>query len=379
MKIIVALDSFKGSLTSMEAGNSVKRGILQVLPEAQVIVRPLADGGEGTTEAIVEGLGGSYVSLNVCGPLRKNVDAVYGMIPSTQTAVIEMASAAGIMLVGKNLDPMNATTYGVGEMIKDAVSKGCRKFIIGIGGSATNDGGIGMLTALGYRFTDRSGKIVGISGSALQDVCSVDSEHVISELKNCSFHVACDVTNPLCGPNGATYVYGPQKGVIKEKLADLDKAMGNFANVTAKYVGKDFSNHPGAGAAGGLGFALLSYLNADLMPGIDLVIQAVDLQKDMEGADLVFTGEGKLDGQTAMGKAPVGIAKIAHKYGAKVIALAGAIGQEADKCNEKGVHAFFPVVRSITTLDEAMEKENAKYNVQKTTEQIMRLITAMKE
>ena len=174
MKIIVALDSFKGSLTSMEAGNSVKRGILQVLPEAQVIVRPLADGGEGTTEAIVEGLGGSYVSLNVCGPLRKNVDAVYGMIPSTQTAVIEMASAAGIMLVGKNLDPMNATTYGVGEMIKDAVSKGCRKFMIGIGGSATNDGGIGMLTALGYRFTDRSGKIVGISGSALQDVYSVD-------------------------------------------------------------------------------------------------------------------------------------------------------------------------------------------------------------
>lgn len=379
MKIIVALDSFKGSLTSMEAGNSVKRGILQVLPEAQVIVRPLADGGEGTTEAIVEGLGGSYVSLNVCGPLRKNVDAVYGMIPSSQIAVIEMASAAGIMLVGKNLDPMNATTYGVGELIKDAVSKGCRKFIIGIGGSATNDGGIGMLTALGYRFMDKNGKTVGISGSALQDIYFVESEHVIPELKNCSFHVACDVTNPLCGPTGATYVYGPQKGVIKEKLADLDKAMGNFANVTAEYVGKDFSNYPGAGAAGGLGFALLAYLDADLMPGIDLVIQATNLQKDMEGADFVFTGEGKLDGQTAMGKAPIGIAKIAQKYGTKVIALAGAIGNGADKCNEKGVHAFFPIVRSITTLDEAMEKENAKYNIQKTTEQIMRLIIAVRE
>lgn len=378
MKVVIAIDSLKGSLTSMEAGRAIKEGILNVLPETEVIVKPLADGGEGTTEALVEGLGGEMVYVDVHGPLETPVKAGYGLIQETGTAIMEMAAAAGIIIVGKDKRPLDATTYGVGEMIKDAIQRGCRSFIIGIGGSATNDGGIGMLTALGYEFLDKDGNTVGIGAGALKDVASIKADKAVAELKECNFKIACDVTNPLCGTNGATYIYGPQKGVTDDMKDDLDAAMANYAAVTKACIGTDHLNSEGAGAAGGLGFAFLSYLGADLQPGIELVLDAVEMEKTMEGADLVFTGEGRLDYQTAMGKAPVGIAKLAKKHGAKVIALAGAIIEGAEKCNENGIDAFFPILRKVVTLDEAMDPETAKQNMIKTTEQIIRLVAAVK-
>ncbi len=378
MKIVVAIDSLKGSLTSMEAGRAIRDGVLKVLPDTEVIVRPLADGGEGTTEALVEGLGGEMVYVDVHGPLETRVKAGYGWIAETKTAIMEMAAAAGIIIVGKDKRPLDATTYGVGEMIKDAVLKGCQNFIIGIGGSATNDGGIGMLTALGYEFLDQDGKAVGIGGGALKDIAAIKTENVMPELKECQFKIACDVTNPLCGTNGATYIYGPQKGVTEDLRDDLDQALGSYAEVTKKYLGTDFAESEGAGAAGGLGFAFLSYLHGNLQPGIDLVLDAVEMEKAMEGADLVFTGEGRLDYQTAMGKAPVGIAKLAKKHGAKVIALAGAVIEGAEKCNENGIDAYFPILQQIVTLDEAMDAKTAKENMKKTTEQVIRLVAAVR-
>ena len=379
MKVVVAIDSLKGSMTSMEAGRAIREGILNVLPDTEVIVKPLADGGEGTTEALVEGLGGELVETEGHGPLETPVKAVYGVIKETGTAIMEMAAAAGIMLVGKDKRPLDATTYGVGEMIRDAVRRGCREFIIGIGGSATNDGGIGMLTALGYEFLDARGAAVGIGSGALGEVASIRTGRVLPELKECRFRIACDVTNPLCGVNGATYIYGPQKGVTEDLRDSLDAAMANYAQVIRDCLGTDHRESEGAGAAGGLGFAFLSCLNADLQPGIGLVLDAVDMEKTMEGADLVFTGEGRLDGQTAMGKAPVGIAKLAKKHGAKVVALAGAVIEGAEKCNENGIDAFFPILRRIATLDEAMDPETAKENMIRTTEQVIRLVSAFRQ
>ena len=376
MKVVVAIDSLKGSLTSMEAGRAIRDGVLKVLPDTEVVVKPLADGGEGTTEALAEGLGGEMVYVDVHGPLETPVKAGYGWIRETKTAIMEMAAAAGIIIIGKDKRPLEATTYGVGEMMKDAIGKGCRNFIIGIGGSATNDGGIGMLTALGYEFLDSDGKAVGIGGGALKDIASIRTEKAMPELKECQFKIACDVTNPLCGTNGATYIYGPQKGVTEDLKDVLDKALASYAEVTKKCLGTDFAEYEGAGAAGGLGFAFLSYLGADLQPGIDLVLDAVEMEEAMKGADLVFTGEGRLDYQTAMGKAPVGIAKLAKKYGAKVIALAGAGIEGAEECNANGIDAYFPILQQIVTLDEAMDPERAKQNMTKTTEQIIRLWAA---
>lgn len=374
MKVVVAIDSLKGSLTSMQAGKAIRTGILNVMPQCEVIVKPLADGGEGTTEALSEGLGGELVTVKVHGPLETEVDASYGWIQESKTAIMEMAAAAGIILVGKEKRPLDATTYGVGEMILDAVQRGCRNFIIGIGGSATNDGGIGMLSALGYEFFDPEGKLLGISADSLSKVSRISGEKVPAILSECSFKIACDVTNPLCGVNGATYIYGPQKGITEEMKEDLDLAMASYAEAAAKFSGIDYSKIPGAGAAGGLGFAFLNFLNGNLQPGIELVLDAVEMEKAMEAADLVFTGEGQLDYQTAMGKAPIGITKLAKKHGAKVIALAGAVIEGAEACNENGIDAYFPILRKVMTLDEAMDAENAKENMIKTTEQIMRLV-----
>ena len=378
MKIVIAIYSLKGSLSSMEAGHAIEQGIRNVLPETKVLVKPLADGGEGTTEALVEGLGGDMVQVQVHGPLETPVNAAYGVIRESNTAIMEMAAAAGIILVGKDKRPLDATTYGVGEMIRDAITRGCREFIIGIGGSATNDGGIGMLTALGYEFLDAEGKPAGIGAGALYKVAKICDDKVMPELKDCHFRIACDVTNPLCGENGSTYIYGPQKGVTVELRDELDHAMGAYAQVVKAYNGTDYAKTPGAGAAGGLGFAFLSFLSGELLPGIELVLNAVEMDKAMEGADLVFTGEGRLDYQTAMGKAPVGIAKMAKKHGAKVIALAGAVIEGAQECNEQGIDAYFPILRQVVTLDEAMDPATARKNMVETTEQVMRLVAAVK-
>lgn len=373
MKVVIAVDSFKGSMSSMEAGKAAAEGILAARPEAEVVVKPLADGGEGTTDAMIEGLGAEKIEVTVTGPYEKPISAYYGYLKETKTAVIEMAAAAGITL-SEEKDPMCATTYGVGEMINDALERGCRRFIIGIGGSATNDGGVGMLRALGYEFLDKEGKDVGNGGQALGKITQIKTDKINPLLAEAQFQVACDVTNPLCGENGATYVFGPQKGVKEEQKSELDQAMRHYANATRSLFGCDFSEMEGTGAAGGMGFAFLAYLPSELTPGIELILNAVELEKELQDADVVVTGEGRLDFQTAMGKAPVGVAKRAKKYGAKVIAFAGSVTPEAKACNKAGIDAYFPIVREITTLEDAMNTESAKANMKMTAEQVFRLL-----
>lgn len=374
MKVVVAIDSLKGSLSSMEAGLAVREGILKARPDTQVIVKPLADGGEGTTDALIEGMGGERIDVTVTGPLGRPVNTYYGYLKDTDTAIIEMASAAGIILISREEhNPLLASTYGVGELIKDAISKGCRNFIIGIGGSATNDCGIGMLQSLGYAFLDENGEEVGQGAQALGKVATICKRNISPDLADCHFQIACDVTNPLCGENGATYIYGPQKGVTESMKVQLDSDMAHFAEVTSKTLGNHFAESKGAGAAGGLGFAFLSYLNAELTPGIDLILNAVGLEEELKNADIAVTGEGRLDHQTAMGKAPIGVAKLAKKYGAKVLAFAGGVTKDARACNDAGIDAFFPIVRGITTLEEAMNPENARANMADSAEQVFRL------
>lgn len=375
MKVVIAIDSLKGSLSSMEAGTAIKDGILAAKPDAEVIVKPLADGGEGTTDALIEGMNGERIDLTVTGPMHTPVDAYYGYLKDTNTAVMEMASAAGITLVpDSEKNPLLATSYGVGEMINDAIQRGCRNFIIGIGGSVTNDGGIGMLKALGVRFLDENGEDAGEGGQALAKVARIDVSGMNPLLKECHIQVACDVNNPLCGENGSTYVYGPQKGVTEDMKKTLDEAMAHFARVTSETLENDYMNIPGAGAAGGLGYAFLAYTGAALTPGIELILDAVGLEEELSGADVVVTGEGRLDFQTAMGKAPVGVARLAKKYNAKVIAFAGSVTKEATACNNEGIDAFFPILRSVCTLAEAMDPVAARNNMTATVEQVFRLL-----
>lgn len=375
MKVVIAIDSLKGSLSSMEAGMAIKDGILAAKPDAEVIVKPLADGGEGTTDALIEGMNGERIDLTVTGPMHTPVDAYYGYLKDTNTAVMEMASAAGITLVpDSEKNPLLATSYGVGEMINDAIQRGCRNFIIGIGGSVTNDGGIGMLKALGVRFLDENGEDAGKGGQALAKVARIDVSGMNPLLKECHIQVACDVNNPLCGENGSTYVYGPQKGVTEDMKKTLDEAMAHFARVTSETLENDYMNIPGAGAAGGLGYAFLAYTGAALTPGIELILDAVGLEEELSGADVVVTGEGRLDFQTAMGKAPVGVARLAKKYNAKVIAFAGSVTKEATACNKEGIDAFFPILRGVCTLAEAMDPVAARNNMTATVEQVFRLL-----
>lgn len=375
MKVVIAIDSLKGSLSSMEAGTAIKDGILAAKPDAEVIVKPLADGGEGTTDALIEGMNGERIDLTVTGPMHTPVDAYYGYLKDTNTAVMEMASAAGITLVpDSEKNPLLATSYGVGEMINDAIQRGCRNFIIGIGGSVTNDGGIGMLKALGVRFLDENGEDAGEGGQALAKVARIDVSGMNLLLKECHIQVACDVNNPLCGENGSTYVYGPQKGVTEDMKKTLDEAMAHFARVTSETLENDYMNTPGAGAAGGLGYAFLAYTGAALTPGIELILDAVGLEEELSGADVVVTGEGRLDFQTAMGKAPVGVARLAKKYNAKVIAFAGSVTKEATACNNEGIDAFFPILRGVCTLAEAMDPVAARNNMTATVEQVFRLL-----
>lgn len=402
MKIVVAIDSFKGSLSSIEAGEAAKKGILKAIPKAEVMVRPLADGGEGTVEALALGMGGSLETVKVTGPLGEKIDCIYGIIESKEernylkdvvrkeksdylkdvvkieknrTAIIEMAGAAGITLVpGKDRNPLHTTTYGVGELIKDAISKGCRHFIVGIGGSATNDGGIGMLQALGYGLLDKDGKQVAFGAKGLKEIEKITDENVIPELKDCTFKVACDVTNPLCGEYGCSAVFGPQKGADDNVIMQMDKWLNHYAKLVSEKYEKADANYPGTGAAGGLGFAFLSFTNAVLESGIKIILEETNLEGYIKDADIVITGEGRLDGQTLFGKAPIGVAKLAKKYDKTVIAFSGSVTDDADVCNKHGIDAFFPILRKVQTLEEAMNPTNAKNNMISCVEQVFRLI-----
>lgn len=379
MKVTIAIDSLKGSLSSLEAGHAVEAGIKRVYPDAEVLVRPLADGGEGTVEALTCGMGGILETITVTGPLGTPVTCRYGVIKKSRTAVMEMSAAAGITLVpaGKR-NPLKTTTYGVGEMIADAIRKGCRRFIVGIGGSATNDGGIGLLQALGYGIFDNDGNQVPFGAEGLSQIARITTDHVIPELSECTFKIACDVTNPLCGPLGASAVYGPQKGADPDMIRDMDTWLGRYAEI-AKTIKPDAdAKKPGTGAAGGLGFAFWVFTNSVLESGISIVLDETRLEDYVKDADIVITGEGRLDGQTVMGKAPIGVARAAKKFGKTVLAFSGCVTEDACLCNKHGIDAFFPILRSVSPLDEAMAPENAKHNMTETAEQVFRLIKSVK-
>lgn len=376
MKVIIATDSYKGSLSSLEAGEAIAQGIKNFDKNIETFVSPLADGGEGTSFALTHTLGGKTVTANVHAPLGNIVEARYGLIENRHLAVIEMAEASGLSLVPTDKrNPLYTSSIGTGEMILDAIKRGCRDFIIGIGGSATNDGGIGMLSALGYEFMDEDNKPVPAGAIGLSMLTHINSEKVIHELKDCNFIIACDVNNPLCGPNGCSAIYGPQKGATPEMVKDIDLWLKNYAALT-KSVNPEASDlTEGAGAAGGLGYAFLSYTNASLKPGIDIVLEETNIEEHIKEADLVITGEGRLDAQSVMGKAPTGIAKLAKKYNKKVIAIAGCLTEDAKECNAHGIDAFFAVVPGAVSLEEAMNPENAKNNIKNVVEQVFRAIT----
>ena len=379
MKVVVAIDSLKGSLSSIEAGEAIKSGVLKAMPEAEVCVRPLADGGEGTVEALALGMGGKLEVVEVTGPLGEKVACTYGILEESKTAIMEMSGAAGITLVPEEKrNPLHTTTYGVGEVIKDAIAKGCRHFIVGIGGSATNDGGIGMLQALGYGMLDKDGAQVAFGAKGIKDIVTITDEFVIPELKECTFRVACDVTNTLCGELGCSAVFGPQKGADPTMIMQMDKWLEEYAKLTSAKYEKANAKQAGTGAAGGLGFAFLAYTNAVLESGIKIILEETKLENYVKDADIVVTGEGRLDGQTVFGKAPIGVAKIAKKYDKKVIAFAGAVTKDAVACNEHGIDAFFPILRRIQTLQEAMDADTARDNMSSTVEQVFRLVHCMK-
>ena len=380
MKIVIAMDSLKGSLTSMEAGMAAAAGIRKADKKAEVFVRPLADGGEGTTQALVQGMGGSFQTITVTGPLGTPVECQYGILEETHMGVLEMSAAAGLTLIPEEKrNPLTATTYGVGEMIKDAIGKGCRRFLVGIGGSGTNDGGAGMLQALGYGLLDKDGTPISSGAKGLETLCRIETSHVMPELKECQFLVACDVTNPLCGKNGCSAVYGPQKGADSAMAAQMDRWLSRYGKLAKEQFPDADPKIPGAGAAGGLGFAFLILPNAELKSGTDIVLKETKLEQDLKDADLLITGEGCLDGQTVMGKAPAGAARLAKKYDIPVVALGGSIAKDGAVCNETGIDALFSIVKGPMSLKEAMEPDTAKANLSDTAEQVYRLIQSCRK
>ena len=375
MNVVISMDSFKGSLSAHEAGGAVKEGVLRVYPDACVEVLALADGGEGTAQAIVSATGGIWETVTVSDPLGRPITARYG-VTGGRTVVMEMAEASGLTLLrGEERDPMKTSTYGFGELIADAIGKGYRDFVIGIGGSATNDGGIGMLTALGFEFKDEGGAPVLLGARGLRDLASIKTENAIPALSECRFTVASDVKNPLCGRYGCSAVFAPQKGATPDDVAVMDAWLSRYAALTAERLGKDVSSCEGSGAAGGVGFALRAYLNATLRSGAETVMEATSLEEKIRRADVLITGEGKLDFQSNMGKAPVEAARLAKRYGKRVIAFAGSVGDFVEE-GDRLIDAFFPIVSGPCTLDEAMDKETACRNTARAAEQAFRLLKA---
>lgn len=399
--IVIAIDSFKGSLASLAAGEVAAAAVREVLPGAAVQVFPLADGGEGTVDALIEGLGGESVAVTVTGPLGTPITSRYGWVAGRELAIIEMADAAGLPLVPvAERNPLNTTTYGLGELILAAADAGAREFIIGIGGSATNDCGLGMLTALGVKFLDNAGRALtandsgvagaptGIYGRDVARVAAIDMSGLAPVVRECHFHIACDVNNPLTGERGCSYIYGPQKGATPEIVCSMDASIAQFAAVVARDLAPstsgagvapaatDYAAMPGAGAAGGLGFAFRSFLPAMLEPGIEIVLGTLGIERALQTADLVITGEGRMDAQTAMGKAPVGVARLAKRLNpnVKTVAVCGCAERDARRVNECGIDAYFPILHAPMTVAEAMEEQTARMNLAQTVEQIVRLI-----
>jgi glycerate 2-kinase len=373
MKFILAPDSFKESMTAKKAALAMEEGIRRVYPEAECVIVPMADGGEGTVQSLVDGTDGIIKKVNVIGPLGVTVVAEYGLLGNGETAVIEMASASGLELIKKEKrNPLITTTYGTGELIKYALDDGVKNILIGIGGSATNDGGVGMLQALGVSFKDSMGEELAFGGGAIGQLHSIDLSGIDKRLANVKIEVACDVSNPLIGESGASYIFGPQKGATPEVVELLDQNLAHYADMIKTQLGIDIANVEGSGAAGGLGAGLLAFLNADLKKGINLVIKFTDLRNKMIGADYVFTGEGSIDGQTVYGKTPFGVASVAWELGVPVVAFAGRIGEGARVLYDHGFTAIVGILKGVTTLEEALA--NGKENLTDAVENVCRIL-----
>lgn len=375
---LLAPDSFKESMTAKEVCAAMEAGIKKAIPDAVCIQVPMADGGEGTVQSLVDATGGTIYQQTVTGPLGHPVTACYGILGDGETAVIEMASASGIHLVTKETkNPLVTTTYGTGELIKACLDKKVKQILIGIGGSATNDGGAGMAQALGVKFLDERGGMLPFGGGALGDLAEIDLAGLDPRLKEVQIFVASDVTNPLCGENGASHVFGPQKGATKEMVALLDTNLSHYAAIIKEQLGKDVAEVPGAGAAGGLGAGLMVFTDAVLKIGIELVVEYTGLEQKVKDADIVLTGEGSIDFQTQFGKAPYGVARAAKKHGKPVIAVAGYIGEQIDVLYEKGIDAIFGILPRPMALEDALQTGAA--NIERTCENIARLLVLAKQ
>ena len=374
MRIIVAPDSFKGCLSALEVCRALHKGVSDADPDIEVVEVPLADGGEGTVDALVHATAGQFVTARLEGPLGEPVEAQFGILGDGQTGVIEMAAASGLPLIREEQrNPIRTTTYGTGQLITAALDAGCRSLIIGIGGSATTDGGAAMAQALGARMIDTKGRdIARVSGGRLQDIATIDVSARDERLADCVVRVACDVDNPLLGPHGAAGVYAPQKGATPEQVEQLEAGLAHYAEVLARDLGKSIADVPGAGAAGGLGAGLLAFCDATLESGIQIVLEVVDLAEQAQGADLIITGEGKLDAQTLFGKAPTGARHVGQELGIPVIAIAGSVAGDAGQLVEHGFAALFSCVTEPMSLTEAMHPGTAREMLSFAAEQIVR-------
>ena len=373
MKIVIAPDSYKGSIYASDAARAMEDGVRRVLPDAEVVLVPVADGGDGTLETLVETSGGRIITSDVTGPLGESVSAQWGAMGDGVTAVAEMARTSGLALVRlEDRDPLNATTYGLGEVILEALASGYRRFILGIGGSATNDAGAGMAQALGVRLLDADGAELPPGGAALARLARIDTSGLDPRAADADFDVACDVNNPLTGPEGASAVYGPQKGATPEIVEQLDAALANFAEVVKRDLGADVNDVPGSGAAGGLGGGIMAFLGGRLRPGVDIVLDTVDLESRLDGADLIITGEGCMDFQTVYNKAPIGVARLAGERNIPVIGVSGSLGDGFTDVHEHGIAAAVAITHAPMTLDEATDRVSEL--IASATEQALRLV-----
>ncbi len=354
-KVVIAPDSFKESLSALEVAEAIERGFRQIFPQVQYVKLPMADGGEGTVDSMVAATGGEIVTVAVTGPLGQPVQAFYGLLGEGETAVIEMAAASGLHLAPKaQRDPRMTTSYGTGELILAALERGVKTIILGIGGSATNDGGAGMMQALGARLLDDNRQALPPGGAALAQLAYIDLSGVDPRLQQVNITAACDVDNPLCGANGASAVFGPQKGATPEMVTQLDAALRHYGTLLEQATGREVINAPGAGAAGGMGAALLGMLNARLRPGIEIVIETLQLEEALRDADLVITGEGRLDSQSIHGKTPIGVARVAKRFGLPVIGIAGSLSKDYQVVHQHGIDAAFSVLDRVVSLEEAL-------------------------
>lgn len=378
MKIVLAPDSFKESMTAKETCIAIEKGLRKVIPDLECISVPMADGGEGTTQSLVDATEGEFYSVEVTGPLGEKRNARFGILGDKKTAILEMAAASGLELVPREKrDATKTTTYGTGELIKAALDKGVETILIGIGGSATNDGGAGMLQALGGKLLDRDGNELGFGGGELSKLDKIEISNLDSRIKNVKIIVACDVQNPLTGPTGASHIFGKQKGANEKQRVELDNNLKLYANIIKRDIGKDIENIPGAGAAGGLGAGLMAFLSAELRKGVEIVVEYSKLEEKVKGADLVITGEGSIDGQTRFGKTPYGVAKTAQKFGIPVIALAGNVGKDIDVLYEYGFSAIFPILPRVESLEEAIA--HGKENIELISESLGRVLKIYKK